>query len=175
MSRFFVGSVPVLVWLLLSLTHWDSSESGMKLENVFMWEYRAPSTKCNETMLVLFCRQLSTPIHRCFELVASLFSSFRLSCRCWWERWQSVLVHFHKYWKRMKQKKRGKENKAEQNWNVKWSNEKIFRLIKLYEERPCLWDVFSQQYHNRETTRKAKSELEVSLIVLRSLVRSYKN
>lgn len=65
--------------------------------------------------------------------------------------------------KRMKQKKRGKENKAEQNWNVKWSNEKIFRLIKLYEERPCLWDVFSQQYHNRETTSKAKSELEVSL------------
>lgn len=77
--------------------------------------------------------------------------------------------------KRMKQKKRGKENKAEQNSKVKWSNEKIFRLIELYEERPCLWDVFSQQYHNRETTSKAKSELEVSLIVLRSLVRSYKN
>ena len=74
--------------------------------------------------------------------------------------------------KRMKQKKRGKENKkAGGKSKVKWSNEKIFRLIELYEERPCLWDVFSQHYHNRETTSKAKSEIEVRLIVLRS----YKN
>ena len=55
--------------------------------------------------------------------------------------------------KRMKQKKRGKENKkAGEKSKVKWSNERIFRLIELYEERPCLWVVFSQHYHNRETT-----------------------
>ena len=71
--------------------------------------------------------------------------------------------------KRMKQKKRGKENKkAGEKSKVKWSNEKIFRLMELYEERPWLWDVFSRHYHIRKTTSKAKSELEISLIVLRS-------
>ena len=51
--------------------------------------------------------------------------------------------------KRMKQKKRGKENKkAEEKSEVKWWNEKIFRLIKLYEEKPCLWEMC---FHNITT------------------------
>ena len=52
--------------------------------------------------------------------------------------------------KRMKQKKRGKENKtAGEKSEVKWWNEKIFRLIKLYEEKPCLWEMC---FHNITTT-----------------------
>ena len=52
--------------------------------------------------------------------------------------------------KRMKQKKRGKENKkAGEKSEVKWSNEKIFRLIKLYEEKPCLWEMC---FHSITTT-----------------------
>ena len=43
----------------------------------------------------------------------------------------------------------------------KWSNDEITRLIDLYEARPCLWDVFSPEHHNRETTAKAKAEIEV--------------
>lgn len=59
--------------------------------------------------------------------------------------------------KRMKQKKRGKENKkAGEKLKVKWPNEKIFRLIGLYEERPWLWDVFSRHYHIRETTSQSE-------------------
>ena len=43
-----------------------------------------------------------------------------------------------------------------------WPQSDIYRLIDLYEERTCLWDVFSNDYHNREVTGKAKSEMEVS-------------
>ncbi|KAL9966434.1 hypothetical protein ACROYT_G024507 [Oculina patagonica] len=41
-----------------------------------------------------------------------------------------------------------------------WTQSDIYRLIDLYEERTCLWDVFSNDYHNREVTGKAKSEME---------------
>ena len=40
------------------------------------------------------------------------------------------------------QLKKQKERKS-------WTQSEIFRLIDLYEERSCLWDVFSNDYHNR--------------------------
>ena len=40
-----------------------------------------------------------------------------------------------------------------------WTQSEIFRLIDLYEERPCLWDVFSSDYHNRDVTGKANRDV----------------
>lgn len=76
--------------------------------------------------------------------------------------------------KKRKKKKKVKKHKKVMKENKKakvkctWTNEKIVKLIELYEERPCLWDVFSQEYHNRDTANRAKAELEVSLIVFHS-------
>lgn len=50
-----------------------------------------------------------------------------------------------------------KENKKSA---AKWTNSNISLLIEEYEARPCLWDVFSEEYHNREVTGKAKQELK---------------
>jgi len=47
--------------------------------------------------------------------------------------------------------------------SARWSNEMIFRLIDEYEARPCLWDIFSTEYHNRDVTGKIKQEMEVRL------------
>ncbi|CAB4020582.1 Hypothetical predicted protein [Paramuricea clavata] len=40
----------------------------------------------------------------------------------------------------------------------KWTNSEIEKLIEQYEEKTCLWDVFSEDYHNIEKTSKAKQE-----------------
>ena len=45
----------------------------------------------------------------------------------------------------------------------KWSGGLISKLIDEYEARPCLWNIFCDDYHNRDVTGKAKKELEVSL------------
>ena len=50
------------------------------------------------------------------------------------------------------------------NQKTKWNNDEISRLIDLYEARPCLWDVFTSEHHNREATSKAKAEIEVGYI-----------
>ena len=53
-------------------------------------------------------------------------------------------------------KQRGKENKkAGEKSKVKWSNEKIFQLIKLYEERPCFWEMC---FHNITTTERQQAK-----------------
>ena len=52
---------------------------------------------------------------------------------------------------------KGKEGKGKR----KWSNSKIEKLIEEHEEKPCLWDVSTEDYHNIEKTSKAKEELSV--------------
>ena len=52
---------------------------------------------------------------------------------------------------------KGKEGKGKR----KWSNSEIEKLIEEYEEKPCFWDVFTEDYHNIEKTSKAKEELSV--------------
>ena len=54
-------------------------------------------------------------------------------------------------------------SRKQQVAKAKWSNEDIFRLIDPYEERSCLWDVFSPTYHDRTMTGKAKQEIDVRL------------
>ncbi|CAB3978480.1 Hypothetical predicted protein, partial [Paramuricea clavata] len=45
----------------------------------------------------------------------------------------------------------------------KRTNSEIEKLIEEYEEKTCLWDVFSEDYHNIEKTSKAKQELSEAL------------
>ena len=70
--------------------------------------------------------------------------------------------------RRKKTKKKKSENndqiQKQKNQKTKWNNDEISRLIDLYEARPCLWDVFTSEHHNREATSKAKAEIEVGYI-----------
>ena len=52
---------------------------------------------------------------------------------------------------------KGNEGKGK----TKWSNSEIKKLIEEYEEKPCLWHVFTEDYHNIEKTSKAQEELSV--------------
>ena len=55
-----------------------------------------------------------------------------------------------------------KAKKAKKPGNEKWSSSLICNLMDEYEARPCLWNIFCDNYHNRDVTGKAKKELEVS-------------
>ena len=41
----------------------------------------------------------------------------------------------------------------------KWTHDKIVRLIDLYEERACLWDVFDKEYHDKDKRERALVEI----------------
>ena len=45
----------------------------------------------------------------------------------------------------------------------KWSHDEIVRIIDLYEERACLWDVFDKEYHNKDKPERALDELSREL------------
>ena len=55
-----------------------------------------------------------------------------------------------------------KAKKSKKPGNKKWSSSLICNLIDEYEAQPCLWNIFCDDYHNRDVTGKAKKELEVS-------------
>ena len=55
-----------------------------------------------------------------------------------------------------------KKNRITKRSSARWSNDLLFRLIDEYEARPCLWDIFSKDYHNRDITGKVKQEMEVN-------------
>ena len=42
----------------------------------------------------------------------------------------------------------------------KWTTEDTNRLIDLFEERPCLWDIFQKDYHCREKKESAYNEIK---------------
>ena len=46
-----------------------------------------------------------------------------------------------------------------------WKDEELKCLIENYEERPCLWDTFNKEYHNRDKRATALAELEQVLDV----------
>ena len=46
-----------------------------------------------------------------------------------------------------------KAEKAKKPDNEKWSSSLICNLIDEYEARPCLWNIFCDDYHNRDVTR----------------------
>ena len=57
-----------------------------------------------------------------------------------------------------------KNNRITKRSSARWSNDLIFCLIDEYEARPCLWGIFSKDYHNRDITGKVKQEMEVRLL-----------
>ena len=59
---------------------------------------------------------------------------------------------------------KNKKNRVTKRSSARWSNDLIFRLIDEYEAHPCLWDICSKDYHNRDVTGKVKQEMEVRLL-----------
>ena len=47
----------------------------------------------------------------------------------------------------------------------RWRNDETCKLIDLVEERPCIWNVFDNDYHNREKREKAYKDIESELNV----------
>ena len=45
------------------------------------------------------------------------------------------------------------------NGKKKWTDDKVQDLIELLEEKPCLWDIFSNEYTKREMKERAYAEL----------------
>ena len=54
----------------------------------------------------------------------------------------------------------------------KWNDQTVEKLIDLYEERPCLWDISDQSYSKRDVKEKAlsvlKDELDIELSIIQA-------
>ena len=54
----------------------------------------------------------------------------------------------------------------------KWNDQTVEKLIDLYEERPCLWDISDQSYSKRDVKEKAlsvlKEELDIELSIIQA-------
>ena len=48
-----------------------------------------------------------------------------------------------------------------------WSEDEVKRLIENYEERPCLWDTFDKEYHNKDRRAIALTQIEEVLNIQR--------
>ena len=46
-----------------------------------------------------------------------------------------------------------------ENGQKKWTDDEVQDLNKLLEEKPCLWDMFSNEYTKREVKERAYAEL----------------
>ena len=46
-----------------------------------------------------------------------------------------------------------------ENFQKKWTDDEIQELNELLEEKPCLWDMFSNEYTKREVKERAYAEL----------------
>ena len=44
------------------------------------------------------------------------------------------------------------------NGKKKWTNDEVQDLFELLEEKPCLWDIFSNEYTKREVKERAYEE-----------------
>lgn len=55
---------------------------------------------------------------------------------------------------------------------LKWNDELVEKLIELYEERPCLWDISDRSYSKRDVKEKALSEIKEELEVELSLIQA---
>jgi len=44
-----------------------------------------------------------------------------------------------------------------------WTDEKIFHLIQLYENQPCLYDVACKEYHNRNKKKQTLDKMALEL------------
>ena len=44
------------------------------------------------------------------------------------------------------------------NGKKKWTNDEVQDLFELLKEKPCLWDIFSNEYTKREVKERAYEE-----------------
>ena len=44
------------------------------------------------------------------------------------------------------------------NDKMKWTNDEVQDLFELLKEKPCLWDIFSNEYTKREVKERAYEE-----------------
>ena len=44
------------------------------------------------------------------------------------------------------------------NGKMKWTNDEVQDLFELLKEKPCLWDIFSNEYTKREVKERAYEE-----------------
>ena len=53
-----------------------------------------------------------------------------------------------------------------------WKDEEIKHVIDKYEERPCLWDTFHKEYHDKTKKLVALSEIEESMGITREEIQA---
>ena len=46
---------------------------------------------------------------------------------------------------------------------MEWKDENVFKLIRLYETQPCLYDVSCKEYHNRNKKKQALDKIALEL------------
>ena len=63
------------------------------------------------------------------------------------------------------------EGKASKQ-KYKWTDEEVEKLIDLYEERPCLWDISDRSYSKRDLKEKALSEIKEALEIDLSIIQA---
>ena len=54
----------------------------------------------------------------------------------------------------------------------KWNDQTVEKLIDLYEERPCLWDISDRSYSKRDAKEKALSEIKDELDIELSIIQA---
>jgi len=54
----------------------------------------------------------------------------------------------------------------------KWNDELVEKLIDLYEERPCLWDISDRSYSKRDVKEKALSEIKEEMGIEVSIIQA---
>ena len=61
------------------------------------------------------------------------------------------------------------------NGKKKWTNDEVQDLFELLEEKPCLWDIFSNEYTKREVKERAYEEsveqFDSSLAVIKAKIK----
>ena len=56
-----------------------------------------------------------------------------------------------------------KEGSSGSQKKIRWDDEMVYKLIDLYEARPCLWDIADPTYSKRNVKEKALSEIKEQL------------
>ena len=54
----------------------------------------------------------------------------------------------------------------------KWNDQTVEKLIDLYEERPCLWEISDRSYSKRDVKEKALSEIKDELDIELSIIQA---
>ena len=65
--------------------------------------------------------------------------------------------------------------KTIKNGKKKWTNNEVQDLIELLEEKPCLWDIFPNEYTKGEVKERAYAELAEHFDSSSAIVKTFKS